>query len=154
MMKRVVLSVQQRPYLLFPLIALVLIIYSFFTGHETTDIHVDDTMFILSGPSVYWLISFYFLVTAALYFVLQRFLRSRALTWVHVLLTLLVLLSAAVSIHRSNALNQQTNVRQVVHYIQASESVYHWLILLFVVAQLIFVSHLVWGIVRYFIKKQ
>jgi len=58
MMKRLILSLQQRPYLLFLLTAIVLIIYSFFIRHQMTDIHVHDTMLIISTYLIYWLISF------------------------------------------------------------------------------------------------
>lgn len=148
MMKRIIRSVQQRPYLLFLLTAIVLIIYSFFVRHEMTDIHVDDTMLIISTYLIYWVIAFCFIVTAALYAGLTRFLPNRALTWTHILLTLLVLLSVAL------AVNHYDNIyKNAQHYIQTSEFIYRWLVLLFLVAQLIFVGHIVWGITRYLLKK-
>lgn len=148
MMKRIVQSVQQRPYLLFLLTAIVLIICSFFIRHETTDIHVDDTMLIISTNLIYWGIAFCFIVIAALYAGLTRFLPNRALTWIHILLTLLVLSSVALAGNYYDTIYK--NAR---HYIQASEFIYRWLILLFLVAQLIFVGHIVWGIARYLQKK-
>ncbi|WP_370912081.1 hypothetical protein [Chitinophaga sp. RCC_12] len=161
MMKRLILSLQQRPYLLFLLTAIVLIIYSFFIRHQMTDIHVHDTMLIISTYLIYWLISFCFIVAAGLYAGLTRFLPNRALTWTHILLTLLLLLSVAIIINHYDNLyknagqnDSNASIGQTIHYIQTAELIYRWLILLFLATQLIFVGHFVWGITRHLQKKQ
>ncbi|MET3879187.1 hypothetical protein [Chitinophaga sp. OAE865] len=154
MLQRALLSVKHRPYMLFLFIALALIVYSFFTLHQTTDIHIYDTMLVIPTSHICWLVSFCFIAAAGLYACLKRFLPSRALTWAHILLTLLILfLVVFFTDYYNNIYN--TGARQKnYYYINTSEVAYRWLILFLLGAQLIFSGHLFWGIARYIIKKQ
>ncbi|WP_142688260.1 hypothetical protein [Chitinophaga polysaccharea] len=150
MLQRALLSVKRRPYLLFLFIALALIVYPFFTLHQTTDIHIYDTMLVIPTSHICWLVSFCFIAAAGLYAGLKHFLPSRALTWAHILLTLLILFLVVFFADYYN-----TGARQkTYYYINTSEVAYRWLILFLLGAQLIFAGHLFWGIARYIIKKR
>lgn len=153
MLKKALLSFQQRPYLVFLLAAMLLVAYSFSDRHQTIDIHVSDTMFIISGYLVFWLIAFCLAIIAGLYAGLKRFLPNRVLTWTHILLTLLVLSAMAFFIGYYNNIYADNSIRHKAYYFETSETVYGWLILLLLAAQLIFIGHVVGGITLFLGKK-
>lgn len=154
MLQKALLSVKRRPYLLFPFIALALIVYSFFTLHQTTDIHIYDAMLVIPTSHICWLVSFCFIAAASGYAVLKRFLPSRVLTWAHILLTLLILFLVVFFADYYNRIYNAGTGQKSYYYIDTSEVAYGWLILFLLAAQMIFACHLFWGIARYVIKKR
>lgn len=160
MLKKALLFFQQYPYLLLILAAVLLVIFSFSDHHQTVDIHVYDTMFIISGYLVYWLISFCLVVTAGLYAGLKRFLPNPVLTWTHILLTLLLLSIAAFFVNYYNNIytnargdNSPASILHRAYYINTSEAVYGWLIVLFLAVQFVLIAHVIGGITQFIRKK-
>ena len=80
-----------KPYDLFLVTALGLFVSSFFSFSQTLDIHLHDTYYVISANYFFWTFALIFFVGWAIYKLTNRFLLTKYLTWVHIILTLIVL---------------------------------------------------------------
>lgn len=83
--------IKKRPYNLILLTAILILIASFFTSDETVDFHLNDTYFIIPSQYLFWATTGLLMVLWIMYIVTHRFLFSKVLTWVHVIMTTLAL---------------------------------------------------------------
>lgn len=84
-----------KPYLLFPLTAIVLFILSFFLWGQSIDLHIHDTYFIISTNYFIWSIALIFFSGWGLYQFTDKILWTKKLIWIHVLTTLFTFLVLA-----------------------------------------------------------
>ena len=81
-----------RPYNLFLLTGLVLILISFFTTTQTLDLHLHDTYFVISLTYIFGLLAIASLILWGIYLLTFRFLFSKKLTWTHIIITILTVI--------------------------------------------------------------
>lgn len=145
------------PFHLFLITAIMLFLFSLFSQDHGMDIHLHDTYFVIDGQVLYRGAALNLLLLWAIYFLARKFLFSKMLTWIHVLLTLAFVFVWTVPIFR-NYWDGAT------HYADYSgwESVQHFntiaylqlfLALAFVLAQILFLIHLITGAVRFYKNK-
>ena len=120
----------KRPYHLALIMAGILLLAGLVLRKQSVDLHFHDTYFVLSSALFIFIpLSIFFIILWLLYHLSQALLFSKLLTWIHLIITPLLLL---VSFIIYNHLNAEADFRQffkVQHQIQTT-------ILLFMLAQL------------------
>lgn len=152
-------AIIRHPYLLLLLAVLLTFVLLLFVGHKQVDIHLHDTIFVVSATFLLWVQVLIFGVIGLLYFWFDRFLQKRTLTWLHVGLTLGAVLGMILVTYWYPDLFLDNTHRyvmddQIIRPDKQSMLIYTVLTLSFVIAQLIFIGHLIYGLIRYFLKKR
>src|SRR4051812_21890293 len=88
-------NIKERPYNLFPIASIIVLISSFPAFGTTVDIYLHDTYFIFASADLLWGITGLLLILWTVYLLTQRFLFSKVLTWIHVILTVTTLVFVA-----------------------------------------------------------
>lgn len=78
---------KDRPYNLLLLTALIILIVTFFSSGQTMDIHLHDTMFVIAIEHFFKALIILLLLFWTLHFATSRFLFSKALIWIHVIVS-------------------------------------------------------------------
>jgi hypothetical protein len=86
-----------RPYDLFLLTSVLLVLSSFCMLGQTLDIHLHDTYYVFPAVYLIWTTALIFLFAWTVYKLTNRFLLTKYLTWFHVAATLIVLLMLIIS---------------------------------------------------------
>ena len=81
-----------RPYNLFLLTALFLLIVSFIILGQSKDIYLDTTYFFIPTVHLLWILTSFFLLGWTIYKLTDRRLLTNRLTWLHVVTTLAFLI--------------------------------------------------------------
>ena len=81
-----------RPYNLFLLAAVLLVVSSFLMLEQTLDIHLHNTYYVFPTAYLIWAIALILLLAWTIYKLINQFLLTKYLTWFHVVATLIVLL--------------------------------------------------------------
>lgn len=81
---------KERPYNVLLLAAILILIASFFTSVQTIDIYIYDTIFVITIKHLFWIIITLLLMLWALYSLTKRFLFSKLLIWIHVMLSIII----------------------------------------------------------------
>ena len=89
------MQLKRKPYNLFLVTALALIPFAFFLFLRNTvvDIHLHDTYFVIAADQVLWALSSLSLIVWGSYLIANNVLYSTALTWTHVIVTILAILT-------------------------------------------------------------
>ncbi|MBS0030931.1 hypothetical protein ACTJJ0_27815 [Chitinophaga sp. 22321] len=155
MFKRTLGTIRQQPYLLFLLAAILLIIISFFERSNTIDIHLHDTMFVVSVTFIIWVSVGCLGILLLAYSWLGKFLRKKTLVWVHVGLTLLMLAAIVITgqWHDSLFPSANQNTPAALNWYMNLMYVYALLVFLFLAAQLVFIAHLLYSLLLHLRKK-
>lgn len=77
----------KKPYGILTLAALLVIIASF-AVKGALDIHLHDTYLVIAHAHLFWAVALFLLLLAFFYRTLRQLLFSRWLTWIHIVLTL------------------------------------------------------------------
>jgi hypothetical protein len=85
-------KILNQPFNLFLLTAILLFVFSFVTWGQMTDIHLHDTKFVISRILLIWALGIIVFFAWVIYKLTSKILWKRFLTWVHVLVTLFILL--------------------------------------------------------------
>lgn len=84
----------QRPYHLLLLAGIILLLSSFFTdASHSFDIHVHDTMYVIAQTQVHILLASVLWVLWLICIAVRKILVSPILIWIHVVITILAVLS-------------------------------------------------------------
>jgi hypothetical protein len=84
--------ISSQPFNLFLVTAILLLVFSFMTRGQSIDIHIHDTLFVISTILFIWALGITLLLIWAIYKLTSKFLWARFLTWFHVAITIFVLL--------------------------------------------------------------
>ena len=92
-MKSNKLQIRNKPYHLLLLTGLILVFTSvfFYDRNSTVDLHVLDTYFVIAHAHILWLLAIMASAVWIIYLLTKKILYSKALTWSHVIITLLIL---------------------------------------------------------------
>ena len=94
---------KKRPFNLLLLTSVLILIASFYVHHETFDIHLHDTYFIIGLPNLFYWTIIYLLALWMVCLLTYRFLFSKCLNWAHIILAIAAsVLLLAVSIYSSH----------------------------------------------------
>ena len=80
------------------LTAIIMLIASAFSLNETMDIHLYDTYYVVSAAYAFWSIAVLLMILWLVYLFTNRFLFSRMLMWLHVVLTVVISVFLAIFI--------------------------------------------------------
>jgi cytochrome c oxidase subunit I len=98
---------KQKPYNLLLLTGLIFVLASFFVLNQnnSVDIHLHDTYFVIAHAHIFWLLAILALLVWTLYLAANKFLFSKALTWAHVIVTILTLILFALTLYVGDSLS-------------------------------------------------
>jgi heme/copper-type cytochrome/quinol oxidase subunit 1 len=91
---------KEKPFNLFLWAVLILVFTSFFVSKQnnSVDIHLHDTYFVVAHTHVFWLLAVFALMVWTIYLLTGKILFSKALTWIHVVITIVTLLLFALTL--------------------------------------------------------
>jgi heme/copper-type cytochrome/quinol oxidase subunit 1 len=84
------MKLKQRPYNLLFLNAIILSIGGLFCFNSPIDIHLYDTYFVFPLPFLIWAPTIILFVFWIVYLLTKRFLFSKKLMWIHIILTVII----------------------------------------------------------------
>ena len=98
---------KQKPYNLLLLTGLIFVLTSFFVLNQnnSVDIHLYDTFFVIAHTHFFWLLASLSLFVWTLYLLTNKILFSKALTWTHVIITILTLILFAFTLYIGDSLS-------------------------------------------------
>lgn len=134
-----ILSIKENPFVLLLFTTIVLLFALAFRPVANTDFQ-DKTMFAIPLDSVVWIIPLLLLSTWLLYLLINKFLYSRTITWVHTLTTVITTFLIVVVLYISINPTHYTNAKH-----ELIGSVMQILFLLFVFGQLSFIANVLMG---------
>ncbi|WP_374949485.1 hypothetical protein [Mucilaginibacter sp.] len=85
-------DLKNRPFVLFALLALVLLIASLFPSSKNVDLNLSDTYFVVAITGILRTLAWAMLLLFLIYFFANRLLLSTRITWAHILLTIMPLI--------------------------------------------------------------
>lgn len=143
------MRIAERPYQLFFITALLLILLSLFTSSGSLDIPLDKTASIIDGVFLLRAVAMFMLLSWLLYWIASRLLFSRTLIWLHVIATIIVVVFLSVAVFKNgvskqNALTVQANAGAT----DGLDLIFPLCIILLFAAQLLFFINLLLGILR------
>lgn len=145
------------PFHLFLITAIILLLFSFFSPDHRLDLHLHDTYFVIDGQVLYRGATLNLLLLWAICFLARKFLFSKVLTWIHVFLTLAFTFVWIVPIFRNywngaTAYADYSGLESIQHF-NTIAYLQLFLALAFVLAQVLFLIHLITGAVRFYKNK-
>jgi len=85
-------KINEKPFILLVIPAILFFVFSFIPTNETIDIQLHDSYTVIVQSHVFIAVIFVLLSILGLYFLFQKFLWSKKLTWIHVITTSVLLL--------------------------------------------------------------
>ncbi len=134
-----ILSIKESPYVLLLFTTIALLLALAFRPIAEIDIQ-DITMFSFPLSSIVWIFPFLLLSSWLIYLVTNKFLYSRTITWIHVLITVITTLLIAIVLYIGINPTSYTNDRHELIGI-----VIQVLSILFVFGQLIYIANFLIG---------
>jgi hypothetical protein len=139
-------SFKKHPHNLFILAALLLFIISFFPGGRVIDIHLHDTMFVISMTYFFWALAIVLVLVWMIYLFTNNILLTKYLTWIHIIATLIVLIvliSAMLS--EDEPRHEDINWETIENDLRKEEIIIQTFSILFLIGQIAFLLNLLGG---------
>ena len=136
-----------KPYNFLVVFAIIIFFISFFLTQDTVDFHLHDTMYVMSLPHIFWLLAILILFFALVYKLTNRFLLSKYLSWIHIILTLLSLLAILlypIWAYRSHSTFIDGSFERFI----AMNRLLSWFAGLFAFAQLLLLINIIAGLIK------
>lgn len=142
-------SFKKQPYNIFILAALLLFIISFFPGGGVIDIHLHDTMVVISMTHFFWALSIVLLLVWMIYLFTNNILLTKYLTWIHIIATLIVLI-VLISAMLSEDEPRHENItwKTIENDLRKEEIIIQTFSILFLIGQIAFIINLLGGFCR------
>jgi heme/copper-type cytochrome/quinol oxidase subunit 1 len=101
------LQMNQKPYNLLLLTGLIFVLASFFllNQNNSVDVHIHDTYFVIAHAHIFWFLAILSLLVWTLYFLTNKFLFSKTLTWAHIIITILTLILFVFTLYFGDSLS-------------------------------------------------
>lgn len=101
------LPFKQKPYQLLLLSSIAFLLASVFVlrQNDPVDIHVHDTYYVMAKRHIFWFLAIISLLVWTLYLLVNKILYSHALTWIHVITTILTIALFTVMLFFGGSLN-------------------------------------------------
>lgn len=154
------INFRKSPYHLLLLAAIILTIQSFFiNGSSSLDIHLHDAYFVFPRSLPYLVGAFLLTLLWSVYLLTRKILASKYLIWMHVVATLLLLITIYTVEYWP--ISTQTGVPYNYYNVDNSYFEYYsqqsprelMVVLLFVAGQLFFIVNLLYSTGRYLMKE-
>lgn len=146
------IRIAERPYQLFFITALLLILLSLFTNSGSLNISPGSASSIIDGIFVLRAVAMFMLLSWLLYWITSKLLFSKVLIWLHVIATLIIVVFLSILIFK-NGSSQRYLQNQYLK--SESVSITEWMhfiiplcIILLFAAQLLFFINLLLGVLR------
>ncbi len=151
-----------KPHHLFLLTALVLASFAFFNWHQghLIDLQYHDTYFVTNKSAVFGILAFLSLITWSIYSLTHKWLFSKILAWIHVVLSIIAFFVFVYALNRNSYLYALTPSRYYAYRIEGKPAISDFNILLtyifiaFLLTQVIFILNFILGIVKHLITKK
>jgi len=146
----------KAPYQVFLFAGLILFIISFLVdSRNSVDIHLHDTMFVISQNHIFVIFASICFILWILYLITASILPSRALTILHVLVTLstitlfLIVVSSSLGNYYSNE-ERYLDESALISYNYSNRPtvLITYSIIIFILAQVLFIINIILGILR------
>jgi heme/copper-type cytochrome/quinol oxidase subunit 1 len=155
------MDIRHRPYHLLIPAGLLLVLTSLFMLNQkntVVDIHLHDTYFVIAQNHIFWLLSIITFFIWLLYFLTNKILYAKVLTWTHVILTILTLLLLVSTLYFGDSILGPiaggyidiSHVKSFDQYRTYSKSVEISILVLFL-GQVIFVVNVILGLLKRYI---
>lgn len=147
----------QRPYHLLLFTGLALISTSFFVSdnNHVVDLHFSDTYIIIPLTYIFWLSAIIALIVWGIYLLTNIILYSKALSWIHISITILTLAIFVLSLYSGKHIFNQTPKRYYDFSIWDSSGTYSryniaFVIItgLFIIGQIVFIINFLTGLFK------
>jgi cytochrome c oxidase subunit I len=138
-----------RPYHLLVVAGVLFLPALVFTGNRTMDIHLHDTYYIISPLFLFLSAAVILLLLWGVYRLLDRFLLSKFLTWLHTIITVFAAVLLLVNVFQiysfsNSGFSSWTSFNQI----QNTNQLLVFALLVSGIAQLLFVINIVGGILK------
>ncbi|MGO4293122.1 hypothetical protein [Chitinophaga sp. RAB17] len=160
MLKNAISNILQRPSRLFLLAAVLTLMISLLVWNKQADIHIYDTIYVVPLTYLLWPIVGCFMIFFLLYQWLNKFLPQKTFAWIHVILTLGTLLGAFIFFYRQqqiapliNIAARSMTVNDLLDPDRDQTFPYRVIAFLLANAQIVFIFHLIYGLLTYSRKK-
>jgi len=148
---------KQKPYHLLVSTSLLLALSTLpVSKHRNSiDIHLHDTYFIIAHAHILWVLAFFAFLVWAVYLVTNKFLLSKTLVWIHVLITTTSLLLLASTVLFGNSFTNPSTKRYMdfsnwnaLDYLSTFTKAVGILLSVLLIAQIIFIMNFVGGMIK------
>lgn len=82
------MQIKRNPYNLLFFLAILLFLFGFLNFRSVIDIHLHDTFYVITVKHLLRALAVLFLLLWLLYFITKKYLYSKLLTWIHVIVTI------------------------------------------------------------------
>jgi hypothetical protein len=143
-----------RPYHLFLLAGVSLMISALIVKNDTIDIHIHDTYFVLTRPFLFWVLAILTYFLWGIYLVAGNVLLASTLTWLHVGLTLFAItLFICLPFFSSHKRYMDLSASTSFNRFDSTSLILTCVAFTLLVAQVLFFINIIGGIIKRLIKK-
>lgn len=147
----VLFSIAEKPYHLLAFAAIILILLSWVPFEKTTDLHLHDSYLVFDYAFMLRAIAMLMLLFWLLYNYTRYFLFSKQLIWVHIILSMTILICVIFCIIRINHVHRpdiNTDNGWALKVHSKTRLLIPVLIVFFLLAQLVYIINLLLGLIK------
>jgi hypothetical protein len=140
------MKLASKPYNLFLPGILICLIISIFSGNDTSDFHIHDTVFIVARLHLFIALALLFFIFWIGYLLSNKILLSKALIWIHVVTTLTFFILFPIMAYEYMPHYNPTFFDRIKTILSGI------LVISFLVSQLLFLFNLIGGAIKKIIR--